>query len=274
MAKKKEIKPIPTFPAVIMLLAFLAAMVVFVVYVVTPMGSSDISHVDSLGEQSFEVESSIEPPPPSVEEVKEYMSDANVGDVVLFGKYEQNGNVDDGDEPIEWVVLEEDKDSLLLISRCCLDCKPFNETREKVKWADSSLRAWLNGDFYDTAFSKQEKAGLIQNEYLSEVYDSAFITDNVFILSSLEAKQYYEYDSWRTCSATEYAISNGARVENGFAWWWLRTAALDNPNAEYVYFNGTIKDIGFAVDYDAVAVRPVIRVSADMEKETEESKID
>ena len=271
MAKKKEIKPFPTFLSVILLLAFLGAMVVFVVYVVTPMGTSDVSHVDSLGEQSFEAESSIEPPPPSVAEIKEYMSDADVGDVVTFGKYEQNGVSDDGKEPIEWVVLDEDEESLLLISRYCLDCKPYNEERNNISWQDSSLRAWLNGDFYNTAFSDEEKAGIVETEYLAELYDSAFITDNVFMLSSLEAKQYYEYDSWRACAPTEYAKANGARVENDYTWWWLRTPALGNPNAEYVHFNGVIKDIGFAVDYDSVAVRPVIRVSADAEKESEMS---
>ncbi len=275
MAKKKEIKPFPTFLSVILLLAFLGAMVVFVVYVVTPMGTSDVSHVDSLGEQSFEAESSIEPPPPSVAEVKEYMSDADVGDVVTFGKYEQNGVSDDGKEPIEWVVLDEDEESLLLISRYCLDCKPYNETRTDVDWNDSTLRAWLNGDFYNNAFSSKEKEGIVvydemaQVDGVSEAYTIS-ISDKVTILSASLAKDYYEYDSWRACAATEYAKANGARVENDYTWWWLRSFEKSSDKSYYVYFNGSIRG-EFTVDYGIVAVRPVIRVSADAEKESEMS---
>ena len=45
-------------------------------------------------------------------------------------------------------------------------------------------------------------------------------------------------------------------------------------NAQYVYFNGAVKDMGFAVNYDLLAVRPVIRVNAHAEKETDESVTD
>lgn len=280
MAKKtKEVKPIPALPAILGMLAFLAIIVVFLMYLLSPNNNSEISHVDSLGDQSFEEESSIAPPPPVVSEVVEYMSDAKVGDVVEFGVYEQNGNADDGAEPIEWVVVSENEDNLILVSRYCLDCVPYNQTRVETDWEKSSLRQWLNNEFYNNAFSQKEKSGIVaMGEALqidnSDGGESLFLEDNVSILSVTQAKSLYEYDSWRVAEPTQYAINNGAHVENGYCWWWLRNnlGSADNQMAKYVHFNGGIYDQGFAVDFNSVAVRPVICVSANAEKESHQSE--
>ncbi|MBE6692431.1 MAG: hypothetical protein E7586_03740 [Ruminococcaceae bacterium] len=277
MAKKtKEVKPFPIAVAILLLLLAFAVMGLFLFYMFSP-SLNENSHVDSLGEQSFEEESSVEPPPPPVVEVKEFMSEANVGDVVVYGKYEQDNNSENGAEPIEWSVLDKNDEGLFLISRFCLDCKPYNEKREDVNWVDSTLRSWLNGDFYNTAFDETERANIIPKGegVLVDPVDSSAETqvefqDKVSILSSEDAKKYYEYDSWRITSATDYAVNNGAYVSGESAWWWLRESGIalwsKDSEAQYVYFNGAIKDLGFAVDYDIVAVRPVIWVSLNAEK--------
>ena len=278
MAKKsKEVKPFPTVVSILMLVIALAAMIAFVCYIIDP--PTDEPHVDSLGEQSFGEESSVEPPPPVVE-VKEYMSEAQVGDAVAYGKYEQDGNAENGAENIEWIVLDKDAEGLLLISRYVLDCKPFNETRSDVNWQESSLRAWLNGDFYNTAFDESEKSNIIETSNIIDTeeallidypVDEALLKDKVSILSVDMALNYYEYDSWRMVSPTEYAVNQGAYTEEEYTWWWLREniEELTEPDsvADYVYVDGSIKDIGFSVDYDKVGVRPVIWVSLTAEKD-------
>ncbi len=279
MAKKtKEVKPFPTSVALLLLLLAFGAMVVFVMYMVSP-SLNETSHVDSLGEQSFEEESSVEPPPPPPPvEIKEFMSEANVGDMVNYGKYEQDNNLENSAEPIEWVVLDKNDKGLLLISRFCLDAKPYNEKREDVNWVDCSLRSWLNGDFYNIAFDETERANIIPKGegVLVDPVDPSAEThiefqDKVSILSPDDAKKYYEYDSWRITSATDYAIGCGAYVQNENTWWWLRESGVQliskDSVAEYVYFDGSIKNLGFAVDYDIVGVRPVIWVSLNAEKE-------
>ena len=56
----------------------------------------------------------------------------NVGQYVKFGRYPQN----DGDtlEPIEWLVLENNGDSALLLSRYALDCQQFHHDDYCVSW--------------------------------------------------------------------------------------------------------------------------------------------
>lgn len=263
MAKKKEVKPVSVGAAIAMVLIGAALIAVFLIYMFGDTGSENVQSDVSL-EQSFGAESSIEPPPVDVE-VKETMADANVGDAVVFGNYEQNGKTD-STEPIEWMVLEKQSDRLLLISRYALEAMPFDSNGKYTDWTESTLYNSLNGEFLNNAFSEEERLKLLPfgedgNELVS-------------ILSAEEAIGYYEYDSWRISAATEYAVSKGARTENNACWWWLRDKGNIADSASYVHFNGTVQEKGFSVGYSAVAVRPVIWVSSDAETETEELSSD
>lgn len=86
-------------------------------------------------------------------------ANANVGDIVKFGSYEQDNNTENGSEPIEWQVLEKRSDgSLLVVSRYGLDSQPYNTERTDVTWETCTLRRWLNTTFFDTAFTSSEKS--------------------------------------------------------------------------------------------------------------------
>ena len=257
MAKKKEIKPISVLWALVIAVVTFALIGGFLVYLFSTGDGSDTQSDISI-EQSFE-ESSIDPPPVEVE-VKETMADAEVGDAVIFGKYEQNGNTDDGSEPIEWIVLEKQDDKILLISRYAIEAKPFDADGKGVAFAESSLFTFLNGDFIENAFGESESAALVGED-----------NNKVTMLDIEQANRYYEYDSWRACAPTEYAVSMGARSENGACWWWLTDKGNIDASASYVHFDGSIRTHGFATDYDLVAVRPVIWVKADTEQEDVES---
>lgn len=260
LKNKKEVKPIPFFLALIMVLAAFAAMALFVVYLVVPGGNDSVESSEfSLDTQSFEEVESSEPPPPPVVEVKEHMSDASVGDVVKFGVYDQNGNSDDGLEDIEWIVMEKQEEKLLLISRYVLECQRYNAERVSVEWKNSSLCKWLNGDFAKTAFSDEDIKNIVSDKNIG----------NVFLLSAEESKKYYQYDSWRVAMPTESAKKNGVRVQNDGCFYWLRDS--ENGFASYVYSNGRISDSVFAVDYDIVGVRPAIWVSANTETDLDTS---
>ena len=257
MANKSKAKPLSLVVTIIAALVAIALAASFLIYLLdTNVQESGNESTENSYEQSFGEESSLEPPPEEII-VKETMADASVGDAVVFGSYEQNGKSDDGAEKIEWIVLEKQEDKLLLISRYCLDTKPINDTRTDVEWKQSSLCAWLNGDFSES-FSETELSSIIEVDGVK-----------VSIPNKAQAEQYYEYDSWRSAEATSAAVNNGARVQNEKTWWWLLDKGEIASSNSYVYFNGTIRTDGLSVDYSSVAVRPIMWVSANAETETE-----
>ena len=77
-------------------------------------------------------------------------------DYILFGNYEQDSNVENGSESIQWILLDDNGDSCLLLSRYILDYKDFNDTTiaKATSWGNSTLREWLNNDFINSAFTE------------------------------------------------------------------------------------------------------------------------
>lgn len=80
------------------------------------------------------------------------------GDVINFGSFEQDGNEANGPEPIQWIVLERFDDRLLVLSADVLEARQYNHVPfQDVTWADSDLRAWMNGDFFASAFTPAQQ---------------------------------------------------------------------------------------------------------------------
>ena len=53
-------------------------------------------------------------------------SDIAAGDIVTFGRYEQDNDLSDGQEPIEWIVLDQGDNAVALISRYGLDARQYH----------------------------------------------------------------------------------------------------------------------------------------------------
>ena len=66
-----------------------------------------------------------------------------VGDSFVFGQYEQDSNAENGLEPFEWLVLAQDSDSILLLSRYALDFQSYHNVGGDIVWKDAAVRAWL-----------------------------------------------------------------------------------------------------------------------------------
>ena len=193
-----------------------------------------------------------------------------VGNYVIFGNYPQTNDGNDN-SPIEWLVLESDRETALLISRYALDCKPYNTEFVDTTWEQCTLRGWLNNAFYNRAFSTEEKQYILQSD-VSADKNPKYSTnpgnatkDKVFLLSIVEANKYFKSDDARKCAPTDYAIQQGAhtsdifKVEGRWAcWWWLRSPGYNSYSAAYINNGGSI-------DYNLVyfssgAVRPCVRV--------------
>ena len=91
-------------------------------------------------------------------------SSIEIGDTIKFGSYEQDNDLSNGKEPIEWIVLDNQDGRVLVTSRHCLDYVPYNTEDIEVTWESSSLRDWLNGEFLDEAFSPDEQRRIISEQ--------------------------------------------------------------------------------------------------------------
>ncbi|MGN0617784.1 MAG: DUF6273 domain-containing protein [Ruminiclostridium sp.] len=202
-----------------------------------------------------------------------------VGDVIELGTYEQDNNFSNGAEQISWRIIAREGNKALLLSYYALDCIPYNTTDSKVTWENSSIRRWLNNDFYTKAFSNAEKQQIVRtpitadkNPKYSESTPGNDTNDNVFLLSIKEKNWYV--DSLSMCEATDYAKARGAYIvrNDGYLFvdywyyydtclWWLRTVGGSNDSAVFVDEYGSINNYGYHVAESNVAVRPAMWIN-------------
>ena len=193
--------------------------------------------------------------------------EADVGDVIVFGSYEQDNDTSDGKEAIEWVVLEKSDDSLLVISRYALDGRVYDESYlGGITWDTCSLRRWLNNGFLNEAFSQTEQMKIeessVETAVISEGVNmgSRESKDRVFILSTEEAQQYLT-EELKKCEATAYAAEQDVYISKftGYCRWWTRTSVSGRNDAAFVDSEGSL-DSGYSSTYSSNAVRPAMRI--------------
>lgn len=194
---------------------------------------------------------------------------------ITIGKYEQDNNISNGREEIEWLVLDVKDNKVLVISKYGLDCQPFNTSQAEVTWENCTLRKWLNDDFLNKAFNDIERATILTvtvsvDKYTNSSTESDITTqDKVFLLSEIEADKYFTSREERICQATDYAVANGVGVSgiNGNCYWMLRSTNY-NAVRSSVDVRG-VDDFGnsgsslSAVDSNFGAVRPALWIELD-----------
>ncbi len=181
-------------------------------------------------------------------------------DEILFGSYEQGK----GQQPILWQILDRKDGRILITSKYALDAKPYNTAWEDVTWETSSIRAWLNGEFLDGAFTPEERERILELPVAAEPNPNSSVqpgrdtVDRVFFLSVGEAEKYYKTDKARACEPTEYSARKGVYINgsNGCCWWWLRSPGIKSNYAAHVStFGGNYHD-GCNANVGNGAVRP------------------
>ena len=192
-------------------------------------------------------------------------SDYEAGDTIKFGNYPQNSG--STPEPIDWLVLENDGHTALLVSKYALDCKQFNNKDTLVNWRDCSLRRWLNDDFFRRAFSAEERRRIVKGVvYTGDNPEHGMpgcgeTRDYVFCLSINEANDLLSSAGAMGCRPTLYAKSRNAYAgENGNCYYWLRSPGNQYNCAAGVHSYGTVGYDGDYVYHDYVAVRPALRI--------------
>ena len=196
---------------------------------------------------------------------------AKAGDYVFFGSYEQDNNTSNGKEDIEWLVLEVKDGKALVISKYALDCMQYNSSYTNVTWETCTLRKWLNIEFINSAFSDDERK-MISLATVSADRNPGYSTnpgketeDRVFLLSIAEISVFFDSDSARQCSPTNYAIANGVHIISSMdsCHWWLRSSGKDQKLAAVVASDGFISEFGSNVNNGNNAVRPALWIDLD-----------
>ncbi|MBQ6162862.1 MAG: hypothetical protein IJK23_00160 [Clostridia bacterium] len=170
-------------------------------------------------------------------------------------------------EPLQWRVL--DPAAGLVLCESVIDSQAYQNVIYKNgsecyqgigsdvyanDYATSSIRDWLNDDFYNTAFIEAEKALIAEtpldnSAHLTEYsqYDSASTTDKIFLLSYGEAlNPAYGFsadtgrDAARSAQGTDYAKCQGIHVLplNQNSCWRLRSPGSSSASAANIDYDG------------------------------------
>ena len=227
-----------------------------------------------------------------------------IGDIIRFGAYEQDDNTSNGKEAITWQILDQKSDGqILIISEKVLDVKPYHTTPSYMTWEKSTIRSWLNGylpsfnsagtsftndNFIHTAFTADEKAKIVTSDVPAHATDPIFgpspgdaTYDKIFLLSVVEARQYFTSNEEREAMATHYAVNWGvfSNIIDGStthrcgmkdfqenkcsAKWWLRSPGSQADHAASVNYDGGINRDGDDISRKSIGVRPALWIKYD-----------
>ena len=193
------------------------------------------------------------------------------GSVIPFGTYEQDNNLVNGREPVEWIVLSVRGREALLISRYALDIIPYHTELTDITWENSSLREWLNEEFRKKAFTYNDQTIIIWTDVDNSDAqgNSSWKTtggnnsrDRIFLLSCSEANDYLaKIRGEEICTPTKYAAAKGEKIRNLKSGWWLRSPGYRQNYAAYVDTDGSIHNTH--VNYMKMYIRPVLWLNLD-----------
>lgn len=197
---------------------------------------------------------------------------AHIGDTISFGNFFQTNTKTK--EPIEWIVYNIENSKLYLISKNIIYADEFNKSSnnifdisdkdESLKWDKSSIRKWLNKDFFNNSFNEKEKKKITEVKNitnnkadLKDTYKKEYeITtyDKIFLLSENE---YMKYKSIITIpQGTNYATERFLYEKHACEYWFLRSRNSEYP--EYISIVGQTKEISHTEARNIWGIRPTI----------------
>lgn len=213
----------------------------------------------------------VKPPAPPTKAAS--VAEAEIGQVVELGHYEQDNNIQNDEEPILWLIIHKEEDRALAVSLYGLDNRPYHDKNvQSVTWGDSSLRTWLNDTFYNAAFKDADKARILETELenpantVTDIAGGEKTTDRLFVLSIGEANQYLPNthdtatSAYRAVWPTDYAVAQGAfqNYDTGNSYGWLRAPGRTASMVARMSVDGEIDFGGSSAYYDACVVRPAM----------------
>ena len=197
-------------------------------------------------------------------------------------------------EPLVWRVL--DASSGLVMCNSIIDAQAYqnvvrqsgndyyigNSSTYANNYVSSTIRKWLNNDFYNTAFSDTQKAKIQSTAINNDAggsgnsqFNSASTTDKIYLLSYSEAtSSNYSLSTVanRQSVGTAYALCQGLSVNlDGYSTWRLRSAGRYSDCVCGVNGDGTLYT-NHSVTYTCYGIRPVCRLTS-LSNDTSQSDI-
>ena len=203
-------------------------------------------------------------------------------------------------EPLEWRVL--DPTTGYILCETIIDSQPYSNTIHSGgkdannytgywndaamtnyanDWATSSLREWLNDDFYNTAFTRSEQSQIKQTTldnspaYTSNKNTYTDTKDYIFVPSYSDMlntsygfnSSYSNYDTARQAQGSDYAKCQGLYVYNysssaydGNSYWRLRSPGYYSYYASDVNYDGCVYYYYYNVSSSESGIRPALIV--------------
>ncbi|MDY4254585.1 MAG: leucine-rich repeat protein [Oscillospiraceae bacterium] len=188
-------------------------------------------------------------------------------------------------EPMKWQVLLFDKTTgnAMVLSKDIIDSQQYYNNRNNRtiggktvysnNYEHSDIRAWLNGTFYDGAFTDAEKNAIIattlDNSTRNVLYYSNSTTDKVWLLSYSEAKNTaygftsnYNSTETRQAKGSAYALCQGLNKYSLSVCsnWRLRSAG-EHYSRAYIVGSGGYVNEGSDVYNSNHGVRPALKIN-------------
>lgn len=196
-----------------------------------------------------------------------------IGSVVRFGKNNLGENPDY--EPLEWIVIDIDKNKALVLLEKAIQVLPFAGSEIDSTWEYSRVRQVLNTTFHNTCFDLREQDAIIMADVTADAnvfhMDLASMNkdtkDKVFLLSLAEVFFYRmhfsgytkdELDEIRKCKAPSYLSKYKEYVE-----WWTRTPGEKRDTTCVVQIDGKVNPDGVINNSNNIAIRPAIWIDID-----------
>lgn len=207
-------------------------------------------------------------------------------------------------EPLKWRVL--DVTTGLVMCETIIDSQPYSNTvyynaeaasetfayfnnknfdNYANDYETSSIRLWLNSDFYSAAFSAAEQNDIMTTALNNDGYytltgagdykslDSKATNDKIFLLSYDQATNpAYGFSAHadtdgvsRRAQGTDYAECQGLWVSDNYnkgnSYWLLRTPGDKSSSACYVNVDGYVS-CTYSVSYSVYGVRPAMTLGS------------
>ncbi|MBQ8139988.1 MAG: sigma-70 family RNA polymerase sigma factor [Lachnospiraceae bacterium] len=143
------------------------------------IGSQTENDIPDESETSEDAGIQEEPVLEEVSPVKEAIKNAQVGDIIEIGSFEQDGDEANGAEPIEWQVIADEDGKKLLLSKDILMplgnmmYEEYPGDGVNYTWKECGIRTYLNGEFYESAFTDEERAQIVETEIRTTWQDNA-----------------------------------------------------------------------------------------------------
>ena len=144
----------------------------------------------------------------------------------LMGEYEQDDIKENGKENIKWIVLSDDGDNVLLLSKYVIDfCKISSN--------------YLNEVFYNTAFTDDEKEKIVDKDGKGKIFLIDKTTLNKY---QNEYKNKYKNSELVSAIATNYTINKGIEISRKNDNYYHHAGYVID-NYEFVNSEGNISNI-------------------------------